>query len=77
MTKPRLGKVRALFYVFQQVMTGREMRVHQNFDTPSVKVAIACSSAFAQDINPVIGMTRFLFSIFNRMHTYLYSLRYL
>ena len=35
MTKPRLGKVRALFYVFQQVMTGREMRVHQNFDTPS------------------------------------------
>ena len=36
MTKPRLGKVRALFYVFQQVMTGREMRVHQNFDTPSL-----------------------------------------
>ena len=33
----------------------------------SVKVAIACSSAFAQDINPVIGMTRFLFSIFDRM----------
>ena len=36
MTKPRLGKVRALFYVFQQVMTGREMRVYQNFDTPSL-----------------------------------------
>ena len=27
----------------------------------SDKVAIACSSAFAQVINPVIGMTRFLF----------------
>ena len=33
----------------------------------SVKVAITYSSAFAQDINPVIGMTRFLFSIFDRM----------
>ena len=27
----------------------------------SVKVAITYSSAFAQDINPVIGMMRFLF----------------
>ena len=33
----------------------------------SVKVAITYSSAFAQDINPVIGMTRFLFSIFDRI----------
>ena len=30
-------------------------------------MAITYSSAFAQDINPVIGMTRFLFSIFDRM----------
>ena len=35
MVKPRLVKVRALFYVLQQVMNGREKRVHQNFDTPS------------------------------------------
>lgn len=35
MAKPRLVKVRALFYVLQQVMNGREKRVHQNFDTPS------------------------------------------
>ena len=33
----------------------------------SVKVAITYSSAFAQDINPVIGMTRLLFSIFDRL----------
>ena len=33
----------------------------------SDKVAVACSSAFTQDINPVIGTTRFLFSIFDRL----------
>ncbi len=38
MAKPRLVKVRALFYVLQQVMNGREKRVHQNFDTPSYVV---------------------------------------
>ena len=36
MTKPRLVKVGALFYVFQQVTNSDEKRVHQNFDTPSV-----------------------------------------
>ena len=35
MTKPRLVKVRALFYVLQQVMTWYKKRVHQDFDTPS------------------------------------------
>ena len=35
MTKPRLVKVGALFYVFQQVTNSDEKRVHQNFDTPS------------------------------------------
>lgn len=46
MVKPRLVKVRALFYVLQQVMNGREKRVHQNFDTPSCFFSYCHSGPF-------------------------------
>ncbi len=61
MAKPRLVKVRALFYVLQQVMNGREKRVHQNFDTPSycIRTYAIRTSVSGDDIWPYLSAYSF------------------